>query len=695
MLPERPFLQDLALVLCVAAVTTVLFRKLRQPVVLGYLLAGLIVGPYTSFPLFADVERTRAIAELGVILVMFSIGLELSLRRLVHVFPRVGLVALIEISAMFWLGHAGGLALGWGTRASLFAGAMVAISSTMIVAKVFDELCITGVLHELVFGVLVIQDLAAILFLALLTALAGGGEQPAHLLASTAGRLLGFLFVLMAAGYLVVPRFMRLVARLASPETLLVASVGLCFAFALLAEKAGYSVALGAFVAGALVAESGKARQVEPLVRPLRDLFAAIFFVAVGMMVDPLSIAREWLAIAVLVVIVVGGQVTSVALGAFLSGHDPRTALQAGLSLAQIGEFSFIIVGAGVASGAIDPALLSVAVGVSVVTAFLTPGLIRRSERAAFAIEHRLPKPLRTFASLYGSWLEGLRSRRATGAPRFRLVRLAGGLALDALCFAGVVISTALALERLIAMLERRAGFAHPLAHALVLFVAALAAAPFVIGIVRLSRALGSELAAAALPDQVVNGRPDFAAAPRRAFVVALQLAVVVVVGGPLLALTQPFVPFLYEAGAVFVVLALLALSFWRRASDLEAHVRAGAQVVVEALQRQLGRAESEPSLQEVHPLLPGLGQVTPVVLDAASPAVGKTLAKLDLRARTGGTVIAIHRDGRGIIAPTGREFLQAGDVLALAGSREAIEAGQELLAGRDPAPPRGTRRSS
>ena len=672
---ERQFLADLALILCVAAVTSVLFRRLRQPVVLGYLLAGLIVGPHTPVPLFASSESLEVLSELGVTLVMFSIGLEFSLRKLMHVFPRAGLVGFIQIGAMLWLGYAVGRALGWSSTQSFFAGAIVSVSSTMIIAKVFAERRVAPKLSDLVLGVLIIEDLAAILMLAILTAVATG-DDASGVLASTAVRLGMFLLAMTVGGYLFVPRAIRGVAKLASPETLLVAGVGLCFAFALLAEKSGYSVALGAFLAGSLVAESGRHKQVEHLVAPLRDLFAAVFFVSVGTLVDPVAVAENWAAVLLFTAIVVCGKVLSVSVGAFLSGYDPSTALKAGMVMPQIGEFSFILAGVGVASGAIDPALYGIAVSVSVLTTFLTPWLVNLSEPMALSIEHRLPKPLRTFASLYGSWLEELRARPRRDPLRFQLLKHAGWLALDVLCFAGVVIGASVYLDRLVNLLADE-GVSPVTARRLVLAGAGVVALPLVVGIVRLSRALGAELAAAVLPRQE-SGRPDLAAAPRRAFVVALQLAIVIVVGGPLLALTQPFVPILYQAGVVLLALCALAIVFWRRASDLEAHVQAGAQVVVEVLARQ--GADDEPSLEEVQTLLPGLGEVTPVRLGPESPAVGKTLSELDLRARTGASVIAITRPEGGLVAPTGRETLRAEDVLALAGSRESIQAARLAL---------------
>jgi CPA2 family monovalent cation:H+ antiporter-2 len=676
----RPFLEDLALVLCVAAVTTVLFRKLRQPVVLGYLLAGVIVGPHTPIPLFAGSESLEATAELGVVLVMFSIGLDFSLRKLAHVFPRAGLVGMVELGLMLWLGYAAGQALGWPQGESVFAGAIVAISSTMIIAKVFGERRVERRLSDLVLGVLVIEDLAAILLLAILTAVAAG-EGAAGALAGTVGRLGAFLFVLIAGGYLFVPRAIRAAARLASPETLLVASVGLCFAFALLAERAGYSVALGAFLAGSLVAESGRGKHVGVLITPLRDLFAAIFFVSVGSLVDPAAVVDSGYAVLVFVAIIVVGKIVGVTVGAFLSGFDLSTALKAGMTMTQIGEFSFIIAGVGVASGAIDPALYGIAVTVSVITTFLTPWLVRASEPLALSIEHRLPRPLRTFASLYGSWLDDLRRGTRWSGLRSQLMSRAAWLALDVLCFAGVVIGTSLALDRLVELLHANVGLSALWARRLVLLGAALVAGPFAVGIVRLSRAIGRELAAAVLPAQL-DGQPDMAAAPRRAFVVALQLAIVIVVGGPLLALTQPFVPVLYQAGVVMLGIALLAVVFWRRASDLEGHVRAGAQIVAEALVRD-ARGTHPRGLEDVQGLLPGLGDLESLTIAPGCAAEGSTLAELDLRGKTGATVVAIKRRDAEVVIPTGTQELEAGDTLALSGTSEAIARSRLTLQAR------------
>jgi CPA2 family monovalent cation:H+ antiporter-2 len=528
------FLVALATVLGVAAVTTVLFQRLGQPVVLGYLLAGLIVGPHVPIPLVADENVVHTLSELGVILLMFALGLEFSLRKLLRVGPTAGLTAVIQCSAMMWVGFVVGRALGWTERESLFTGAIIAISSTTIIAKAFDEQGIRGKLREIVVGILIVEDLIAVLLMAILTAVASGAGLSPGALAATVGRLTAFLAGLVVVGLLVVPRTMRAIVRVGRPETILVASMGVCFGIAVLASALGYSVALGAFIAGLLVAESGAAEEIEHLVRPVRDVFGAIFFVAVGMLIDPVLVAHNWPAVVVLTVVVILGKIGSVSLGAFLTGNGLRTSVQAGMSLAQIGEFSFIIAGLGLTLGATRNFLYPVAVAVSAATTLATPWLIRASGPVASVVDRKLPRPLQTFVALYGSWWDRLRRapRRDTlGASVRRLVAL---LVVDAAIVAGVVIGTSVGLDALLDVLERRLGVSATAARAVAVLGAAAVAAPFVIGMVRAARRMGGLLAELALPR---TGGADRAVAPRRALVVTLQLACVLVAGTPVVAI--------------------------------------------------------------------------------------------------------------------------------------------------------------
>jgi len=683
------FLVALTVVLGVAAVTTVLFQRLRQPVVLGYILAGFIIGPNVPVPLVADRQVIETLSELGVILLMFSLGLEFSLGKLVRLGPSAGLTALFQSSLMVWLGFVTGQLLGWTTIESLFAGAVIAISSTTIIAKAFAEQGIGGPLRELVVGILIIEDLIAILLMATLTAIASGAGLSAAEMAWTTGKLGLFLIALIGIGLLLVPRAVRAINRLGRPETTLVASIGFCFAVSLLAHELGYSVALGAFIAGSLIAESGEQHSIEQLVAPVRDLFAAIFFVSVGVLIDPALIARHWLAIALLTAVVIVGKVVGVVLGAFLTGNRVRTSVQAGMSLAQIGEFSFIIAGLGLSLKATRDFLYPVAVAVSALTTLTTPWLIRASGPVANWIDRKMPRPLQTFVSLYGGWLEQLWSRRREPTRASELRRLLRLLLLDAGLLALTSIGASLALQPVAAELERRLGIDRGVARTAIVALALVIVLPLVAGMVRVARRLGLSIAEAALPAGP-EGQADPASASRKLLVITLQLGIVLLTGLPLLALTQPFLGGVFAPLLLLLLLGGLGVGFWRGASDLHGRVRAGAQTILELIveQARTGGASAEGAEPAGPVLLPGLGVPTLVQLPAASSAVGRSLAELNLRGVTGATVLAITRREHGVLIPAAKDALRAGDVLALAGSTEAIAAARQVLRG-EATPPR------
>ena len=686
---EHDLLKSLAVVLGVAAVTSVVSRRLRQPVVLGYLVAGLVIGPHVPIPLVADPAAVHTLSELGVVLLMFSLGLEFSLRKLFRVGPSVAVTAVVQCSLLMWLGFATGRLFGWTPRESLFAGAVVAISSTTIIAKAFEEQGITGKLRELVVGVLIVEDLIAILMMATLTAIATGAGLSPLSLARTTARLGVFLVALVVVGLLAVPRTMRRITAMRRPEATIVASMGLCFAMALLARELGYSVALGAFIAGSLVAESGEERTIEPLVQPVRDVFAAVFFVSVGMMIDPVLIARHWLPVAAMTCVVVVGKIVSVSFGAFLTGNGTRTSIQTGMSLAQIGEFSFIIAGLGLSLKATGDFLYPVAVAVSAITTLLTPWLIRASGPFATWVDRRLPQPLQTFVALYGSWLERLRKVGAKSAQAVRVRRLVRLLLLDAGVLAAIVVTTSLGASALRAYLVGKEVLTEVGARALVVALVGALAAPFCIGIARVGRKLALTIAHMALPagleEHAGRGEAlDLAAAPRRALVVTLQLGLMLLVGIPLVAITQPFLPGFHGAEVLLAILLVLVLASWRMATNLQGHVRAGAQVVVEAIARRShlathsGPIDMPPALDA---FLQGIGQPEVIALPPGCTADGKTLAELNLRGATGATVLAISRGESAILIPGASEQLISGDIVAVAGTREAVAAARKLLA--------------
>jgi CPA2 family monovalent cation:H+ antiporter-2 len=700
------FLRNLALVLGVAAAATILFQRLRQPVVFGYLVAGMILGPYVPIPLVADEGMVRVLSELGVILLMFALGLEFSLRKLFAVGPTASVIAVLQTSAMVAIGFLTGRLFGWTVLESIYAGAIIAISSTTIIVKAFAEQGIRERFTQIVFGVLIMEDLIAIFLLAILTAVSANGGVSAGDLASTAGRLGAFLLVLILVGLLTVPRLMRTVVRLNRPETTVVTAIGICFAVAYLALSFNYSVALGAFLAGSLVAESGEERTIEHLVAPIRDIFAAIFFVAVGMLIDPRLIGEHWVAVAVFTLLVIAGKLVFVSAGAFLAGYGTRMSVQTGMSLAQIGEFSFIIAGIGLATGATRDFLYPVAVAVSAITTLTTPWLIRAAGPFASWVDRTLPRPIQTVVGLYGSWMAGLRSSPQDQGRRSRERRLAGLLVLDAVLLGAIALAIAFQLDAAVAAIAPRLDLDPETARVVVLGAAGALAAPLLVGLVRTARGLGQAIALRALPAPTRG--VDLGAAPRRAFLVTWQLVMVAMVGVPLVALTSPFLPPQVGPAILLAALVVLGIAFWRSATNLQGHTRAGAEVIVAALAKQMAGSVETPgapishrrrasdsgsfptavtdapapvrTLAGIYDLIPGLGQPVSVEIGPEDYAVGRSLSELDLRDATDATVLVIVRPEESVILPVGKEVLGEGDVLALAGAAEAVEKARALL---------------
>lgn len=667
------FLSDLGAVLSVAAVAGLVFRRLGLPPLIGYLTAGLAVGPAVPLPVFADVERIEALAEFGVVLVMFSVGLEFSLRRLVTVLPRSGLTALVQMSGLACCGFLVGQAFGMTSIESTFLAAAVAISSTMVVARVMDGKTEPRV-RELVFGVLVIQDVAAVALIAVLTAIASGSAVSPGEVGAVVGTLVVVLVGMVALGVLVVPRMVRALARVDSQEVVVVTILGLCFGFAILAKTLGYSVAFGAFLAGMLVAESGQGRRIEHLVQPLRDLFAAVFFVSIGMMVDPMTaFANAHVALALALVLIVA-QLFTVTIASVLGGNGLRRSVHAGLYLGQIGEFAFIMVAIGTSAGVVDPALLSIVVTVAALTAFTTPLATRRANAIAAFIDRKLPHGLQNLLSLHESWLERARSK-APAAARSRLRRFVAVVTIDGVGLVVIAVSNALLHDRLIALLGEL-GIAASSAAPLLLVGAILLATPLLFGLIRSSHGLAELVAYNVLAPRQGDGF-DLADAPRRVLAAVAQLVIVLAVGAPVVALTQPFLP----TGAGIVALAALLVGltvlFWQRNRNLQGHMRAGAEVLVELLAAQGETPTEVPHFEEI---LPGLGTIASVRIGPGAFACGRSLAELDVRAKTGASVLAIRRGEAGVITPGGHEPLLAGDVLALSGTSEAASAAERLL---------------
>ncbi|SMD07430.1 cation:proton antiporter domain-containing protein [Pedobacter africanus] len=391
---------DLGLILAAAGVTTLLFKRIKQPLVLGYILAGLLVGPHIKFiPTVTDNESIHIWAEIGVIFLLFSLGLEFSFKKLVKVGGSASITAIVEVVFMLLIGFVAGKAMGWSTMDSIFLGGILSVSSTTIIIRAFEEL---GVKHKkfagLVFGVLIVEDLVAILLLVLLSTLALSQQFAGAQMLISILKLAFFLVLWFIGGIFLVPTFLKATKKLMNDETMLVVSIALCLLMVLLAVKVGFSPALGAFIMGSILAETTQAERIEHLTKSVKDLFAAIFFVSVGMLIDPKILVDYAVPILIITLATILGKFLSSGMGALISGQPLKTSVQTGLSLAQIGEFSFIIATLGVSLKVTSDFLYPIAVAVSAITTFTTPYLIKASEPFYFFLERNLPK----------KWVEGL-----------------------------------------------------------------------------------------------------------------------------------------------------------------------------------------------------------------------------------------------------------------------------------------------
>jgi CPA2 family monovalent cation:H+ antiporter-2 len=378
-------IQDLAVILGAAALASILFQKIKQPVVLGYLLAGLVIGPHTPpFSLVVDEAGIRVWSELGVIFLMFSLGLEFSFRKLLSVGKTAALTGPFEAIFMLALGFASGKLIGLSSTDSIFLGAILSISSTTIIIKALEELKIKRERSsQLIFGILVVEDLAGILILvALSTFASSGGESVSvtHLLLEAA-KLLGIVASWIAIGSWLLPRLAAWVSKRFGNEALVLLALSLCLFLVSLSAYFHYSVALGAFVMGAILGESSVVHEIEKLLQPIRDVFGAIFFVSIGMLLNPTDLQTYWKMILLVTLLTIGGKFVSTYIGARVTGQSQENSLKAGLSLAQIGEFSFIIAGLGLDLGVMSRYLYPVAVATSVITTFTTPYMIRFANR--------------------------------------------------------------------------------------------------------------------------------------------------------------------------------------------------------------------------------------------------------------------------------------------------------------------------
>ena len=403
MQPLAPLIKDLAVILGVASLVTLLFQKIRQPVVLGYLLSGIIVGPHVPpYDLVTDVPSLHTLSELGVIFLMFCLGLDFSFHKLKRVGTPAIISGLFEVIAVLLIGIVLGKILGWPIYDCIFLGAALSISSTTIIIKAMEELGLKNKhFAELVFGILIVEDLLAILLLAGLSIVVGTHAVLSATLADSAIKLFIVVGSWFLIGYFLIPTLIRKLVDVANQETLTIVSVALCLLLVCIAAYFGYSTALGAFIMGSILAETDLIQFIEQYMRPIRDIFAAVFFISVGMLIDPSIIIHNIWIVLLIAIITIVAKILSTATGALAAGQSLTTAVRSGFSMAQIGEFSFIIAGLGLTLQVTRPALFPIIIAVSAITTFTTPYLIMSSASLSKRLEKNLPTHLKALLNHY------------------------------------------------------------------------------------------------------------------------------------------------------------------------------------------------------------------------------------------------------------------------------------------------------
>ncbi len=640
-------IQDLGFILITAAVVTLLFKFLKQPVVLGYLIAGFLLGPHFSWaPTVKDMASIQVLAEIGVIFLLFGLGLEFSFKKLAKVGASASITAFVEVVSMLGIGYLVGRLMGWSTMDSLFLGGILSVSSTTIIFRAFDELGMKGRgFVSLVFGVLIVEDLFAILLLVLLSTVAATQALSGTALFSETARLAFFLALWFLVGIYLVPVFLKKISSFLNDETTLVISIGLCLGMVMIATAVGFSPALGAFVIGSILAETRDGKRIEHLVIPVRDLFAAVFFVSVGMMIDPNVLTEYAGTIAILTVVTIVGKFIGSGMGALISGRSLKNSVQAGLSLAQIGEFSFIIATLGVSLKVTSDFLYPIAVAVSAITTFSTPYQIKYADAIYGWMEKRIPHTVKQALERYETALS-----QNSGQSSWSLVMQKYGMKIilnSVLVVAVALLGGKVALP----FIEQR--FGDSLMVSIVTCILTLIlATPFLWAVV-LGRPVGLK--------ELSN---DVAAQLKR-----LQIGVSIVrfiLGIVLIGfLIRQFVTMETATGVTIIVIVLLAISFSR--------VSGPVYKLMEA--RFLNNLNDKDDMKRINvpELTPWQATMAELVISPHSDLVAKTLEHGRLKENFGITVAMIKRGERMILTPGKDELMLPFDTLFVIGTEEQL----------------------
>lgn len=667
---NAPLLQDLAIVVAVAGVMILLCHLLRQPAVLGYLLAGLIIGPHTPpISLIHDAQSIHTLAELGLVFLMFVLGLEFSLPKLRRVGLSAALATALEVAGMMWVGYEIGKFFGWSSKDSIFLGGILAISSTTIIVKVFTDLkLMTEDFAQVVFGILILEDVVAVLLLSVLSGL-GTADAGGAALALRSLLNIGFFIILfLVIGLWSVPRLLHWIARFHVREILGIVSLAICLVGAILASLFGFSIALGAFLAGAVIAASREAHQIEDWIHPVRDLFSAIFFVAVGMMINPAQIWQYKVPILLITLATILGKTVTVALGAFLAGYGVKKSFKIGVSMAQIGEFSFVIASLGASLRITSDFLYPLAVAVSSVTTFCTPYLIRNSAPLVNGLTRVMPARLTSFLDRYETWLRDMRAAKSASS----MANVFSGYIMRLAVYASFLLAAALTTRVVAKAILRLRLEPQAAVQAGLWGLSALFALPLFTAVTRYLNH-----SALILLTRTMESSPLFSYLNIQYFYNTMQVIALGILAWYYMFLASSFIhdpAVLFSSAGLLIAFGLVCRPWIRRANDL----------LESMLDEVFGLATSEPMhraaiLAETLPVSAG-SPTAQFVVREDSRSARKTIRSLDVRRRTGVTILGIYRAGRHIANPDPDMQLQPNDVLVVCGTDEQQMAAAQLL---------------
>ena len=642
---------DLAFILLLGAVVTVLFKWIKQPVVLGYIVAGFLASPqFTYLPSVASDANIHFWAEIGIVVLLFSLGLEFSFKKLVNSGGSAVVTALIIVVGMMVAGYVVGYAMGFSSINCLFLGGMLSMSSTTIIIKAFTDLGLRQKkFASQVLAVLIVEDLFAVVMMVILSSIAAGNSVEGIELVYSVAKLVFFLVIWFLVGTYVLPSAFKSVSRFLNSETLLIVSMGLCLGMAVFSVYCGFSLALGAFVMGSILAGTSYAERIEHVVTPVKDLFGAVFFISVGMMVNPAVIANYWPSILLLSAVVIVGMIVFGTFGMLVTGQTLRVAIQSGFSLTQIGEFAFIIATLGMSLGVLDASLYPIIVAVSVLTTFTTPMFIKMSLPVCEFVERHLPGRLRFLIDRYQKNVS--QEQASTALSWFELIKKS--LARTMLYAIVLVAITIVARQYLLGWLDR---VISDWSHALTLTITLAAMAPFLMALVS---PLARVLSALKKGDKQAGVKLTTAGIVMAifSFIIALFFASATIIW--LYSMTAALSVGL---SAVLLIVMIFSSRVRRRMAGIE------TRFLDNLNERELSRRGTNNTI--VHDL-----HLAYMTLGSGSEFLGQRLCETKLRDRYGVNVVSLQRSsGELFPMPPANIRLFPGDVLGVIGVDEQLE---------------------